>query len=66
MVTNKEEDWESQGLDPLTQPRVNLRVEEKSLEFLVDTETQHSVFIKAEGQLSTKKSYVQGATGAKK
>lgn len=56
MATNKEEDWESQGLDHLPQPRVNLRVKEKSLEFLVDTETQHSVLIKAEGQLSTKKS----------
>ena len=34
------------------------------LDFLVDT-GEHSVLVKAEGPLSSKKSWAQGATGAK-
>ena len=52
-------------MDLLSEPRVTLSVEGKPLGFLVDTGAQHSVFIKAEGLLSTKKSWIQGATGAK-
>jgi hypothetical protein len=60
MVTEEEEDWGSQDLDFLTKPRVILRVEEKPLDFLVDTGAQHSMLLKAKGPLSSKRSWVLG------
>lgn len=64
-MVSEEEDWGSQGSDPLPESRVTLRVEGKSLEFLVDTGAQHSVFLKTTGPISFQRSWIQGATGTK-
>ena len=51
------------GLDPLPEPRVTLKVEGKPTYFLVDTGAQHSILLRADGPVSSKKkSWVQGAT----
>lgn len=47
-------------MDPLPKPRVTLRMEGKLLDFLVDTEAQHSVLLKAEGLLTSKRSWGGG------
>ncbi|CAD7684308.1 unnamed protein product [Nyctereutes procyonoides] len=55
----------SQGLAPLPEPRVTLKVEGQPVEFLVDTGAQHSVLLQPQGKLANKTSWVQGATGTK-
>ncbi|CAD7690257.1 unnamed protein product [Nyctereutes procyonoides] len=47
------------------QPRITLKVEGQPVTFLVDTGAQHSVSTEAKGPLSSKTSWVQGATGGK-
>lgn len=49
-------------MDPLPEPRVTLRVEEKPLDFLVDTGAQYSVHLKAEGQLCSQEVLSPGGT----
>ncbi|CAD7682242.1 unnamed protein product [Nyctereutes procyonoides] len=47
------------------EPRVTLKVGGQPVTFLVDTGAQHSVLTEAKGPLSSKTSWVQGATGGK-
>ena len=65
ILTLEEEDWGSQGSDPLPEPRVTLKVEGEPVQFLVVTGAQHPVLLHSKGPLSTKRSWVQGATGNK-
>ncbi|XP_036047247.1 uncharacterized protein LOC118586205 [Onychomys torridus] len=50
---------------PPPQPRIILRVGGQPVTFLVDTGAQHSVLTQSRGPLSSKTSWVQGATGGK-
>ncbi|CAD7676918.1 unnamed protein product [Nyctereutes procyonoides] len=47
------------------EPRITLKVGGQPVTFLVDTGAQHSVLTEAKGPLSSKTSWVQGATGGK-
>ena len=50
---------------PLPKPRVTLRVEGTTIDFLVDTGAQYSVLLEPQGKLAGKTSWVQGATRMK-
>lgn len=52
------------GFSPLPNPRVTLRVYEKVIDFTVDTGTQNSVPIKANGPMTNKRTGVQRIKGA--
>ncbi|CAD7680251.1 unnamed protein product [Nyctereutes procyonoides] len=54
-----------QGQEPPPEPRITLKVGGQPVTFLVDTGAQHSVLTEAKGPLSSKTSWVQGATGGK-
>ncbi|CAD7688336.1 unnamed protein product [Nyctereutes procyonoides] len=51
--------------NPPPEPRITLKVGGQPVTFLVDTGAQHSVLTEAKGPLSSKTSWVQGATGGK-
>ncbi|CAD7679925.1 unnamed protein product [Nyctereutes procyonoides] len=51
--------------EPPPEPRITLKVGGQPVTFLVDTGAQHSVLTEAKGPLSSKTSWVQGATGGK-
>lgn len=52
-------------MDPLPEPRVTLTGEGTPMDFLVDTEAEHSVLKHPLGKLKNKKTIVIGATGQK-
>nr|YP_009109693.1 protease [Baboon endogenous virus strain M7] len=54
-----------QGSGAPPEPRLTLSVGGHPTTFLVDTGAQHSVLTKANGPLSSRTSWVQGATGRK-
>lgn len=60
MVTEKKM---SQCSDPLPKSKIILRTEEKLLDFPMDTRVQGSRLLKAKKSLSSKKSWVQRASG---
>lgn len=64
MITEEDQGSQGsdQGLDLIPEPRVTLIVEEKTLDFLVDIGAQHSELLKSKGPMSSKMSWVQGAT----
>ncbi|CAD7677310.1 unnamed protein product [Nyctereutes procyonoides] len=51
--------------NPPPEPQITLKVGGQPVTFLVDTGAQHSVLTEAKGPLSSKTSWVQGATGGK-
>lgn len=51
------------GFKPPSKPNVTLKVEEKPINFLVDTGAKHSVLAQPHGKLSSKKSWVQVVIG---
>lgn len=55
----------SQGQEPPPEPRITLEVGGRPVTFLIDTGAQHSVLTSERGPLSSKTSWVQGATGGK-
>lgn len=58
------ENRENRVQTPLPEPRVTLKVERKPTSFLVDSGAQHSVLLTPKGKVSSKRSWVQGATAS--
>lgn len=54
LARGKEIDQGGRGLESLPKPRVNLKVEGKTTQFLVDTGAQHSVPLQTDGLMSKK------------
>lgn len=50
---------------PLPKPRANLRVEEKTVDFMVDIVAQNSVLLRDNGPMTDNKTWVQDATRIK-